>query len=318
MKTESRMECPKARYKVRNWSQYNKGLVSRGSITLWIPEDCDLFWFHQGPARRGAQWVYSDAAIEVALVLRKVFRLPFRQAAGFLASLLALLGTNLPCPDYTLICRRQGMLKAVLGKVAAGGNVDLVLDSTGLKVYGEGEWKVKKHGAGKHRTWRKLHVAVDPATTEVHAVVLTGNNVHDCDAVGELLGQVGDGVKDVLGDGAYDVHKVYKALKERNIRPVIPPKSNARVSKAAASGGPPSERDLAVMGCAEQGRKEWKEGVGYHRRSKVETFMFRYKQAFGDRLQARKMANQAVEVAIACKILNKMIAVASPVSERIG
>lgn len=318
MKTESRIERPKARYKVRNWSEYNKGLTSRGSITLWIPSDCDSFWFHDGPAKRGAQWVYSDAAIEVALILRKVFGLALRQTEGFVGSLLKLLHPGLKCPHYSVICRRQAALKPVLGKIPKDGKIDLVFDSTGLKVYGEGEWKVRKHGASKRRTWRKLHVALDPTTTEVHAVTLTGNEVHDCEEVEPLLAQVTAEVGNALGDGAYDKQKAYRALEKRNIRPKIPPQHNALPSKQARRGGEPKPRDMAIMGCAEMGRKEWKESVGYHQRSKVETFMYRFKQTFGDKLKARKIANQATEARIACKALNKMAAAGMPISIKVS
>lgn len=318
MKTESRMECPKAHYKVRNWSEYNKSLASRGRITFWLPDDCDSFWCHDGPAKRGGQWAYSDGAIEAVLIVRKVFNLAFRQTEGFVDSILGLLGTGLKCPDYSLICRRQAALKPALDKIPKGGKIDLVFDSTGLKVYGEGEWKVRKHGPSKRRTWRKLHVAVDPTTTEVHAVTLTDNGVHDCEEVEPLLEQVTAEVENALGDGAYDKQKAYRALEKRTIQPKIPPQHNALLSKQAKRGGEPKPRDLAIMGCAEMGRKEWKNRVGYHQRSKVETFMYRYKQTFGDKLKARKITNQATEVRIACKALNKMAAAGMPISIKVS
>lgn len=316
MKTESRMECPKARCKVSNWPGYNKALTSRGSLTFWIPSDCDSFWFHQAPARRGGQWVYSDAAIEVALTVRQVFRLALRQTQGFVDSVLGLLGTGLRCPDYTSICRRQAALKPSLS-LPKSGKIDLVLDSTGLKVYGEGEWKVRKHGASKRRTWRKLHVAVDPTTTEVHAVTLTENGVHDCEEAEPLLAQVGAEVGSLIGDGAYDKRKAYLALEKRGILPKIPPQHNALLSRQARRGGEPKPRDMAITCCAQMGRAEWKKSVGYHQRSKVETLMYRFKQTFGDRLKARKIANQATEVKIACKVLNKMITLGMPVSTKL-
>lgn len=318
MKTESRVECPKARHKVRNWSQYNKALCSRGSITFWIPDDCDTFWYHGGPPKRGGQFVYSDAAIEVTLIVRQVFKLALRQTEGFVDSILSLLGTGLKCPDYSRICRRQAALKPVLASIPKSGKIDLVLDSTGLKVYGEGEWKVRKHGASKRRTWRKLHVAVDPTTTEVHAVTLTDNGVHDCEQVEPLLEQVEVEVENVAGDGAYDKHKALQALEKRGIHPRIPPQHNAVLSKRARSGKEPTTRDKAIIGCREMGRKEWKVSVGYHQRSKVETFMYRYKQTFGDKLKARKIENQTTEVAIACKALNRMAAIGMPNSVKIS
>jgi IS5 family transposase len=317
MKTKSRIECPKAPYKVKNWSQYNKSLTSRGSITIWIPSDCASFWFHEGPAQRGAQRVYSDAAIEVALIVRTVYKLAFRQTEGFVDSLLNLLQPGLKCPHYSVICRRQAVLKPVLDKMPKAGKINLVLDSTGLKVYGDGEWKVRKHGASKRRTWRKLHVAIDPTTTEVHAVTLTDNGVHDCQEIEPLLEQVEPEVEHVIADGAYDKQKVFQALEKRGILPKIPPQHNALLSKPARLGKGHKPRDLAIEGCKQMGRKEWKESVGYHQRSKVETFMYRYKQIIGDKLRARKTTNQITEVTIACTVLNKMVAFGMPISVKI-
>jgi hypothetical protein len=318
MKTESRTECPKTRYKVKNWRQYNKSLVSRGSITIWIPDDCDSFWYHKGPRKRGAQWLYSDAAIEVALIVRMVFKLPFRQTEGFLGSLLQLLHPGLKCPNYTLICRRQAALKSMLASLPKEDKLHIVFDSTGLKVYGEGEWKTRKHGASKRRTWRKLHVAVDPTTTEVYAVTLTENGVHDSREVETLLQQIQAEVEIAIADGAYDKQRVYRALETRGILPKIPPQHNALLSKLAKLGKGWKPRDIAIKGCKEMGRKGWKESVGYHQRSKVETFMYRYKQIIGDKLKSRKIENQTTEVKIACKVLNKMAALGMPVSVKIA
>lgn len=320
MKTESRIGCPKAQLKVSNWSCYNKALVSRGSITIWFPDDYVSSWYYGGPTTRGAQFVYSDTAIEVALIVRQVFKLGLRQTEGFLGSLLGLLGTGLKCPSYSRICRRQANLNPLLKALPRSGKMDLVLDSTGLKVYGEGEWKVRKHGASKRRTWRKLHVGVDPATTEVHAVTLTENGVHDSDQVEPLLQQLQAGivVESACGDGAYDKHKAWHAVEKRGIHPKIPPQHNAVPSRQARSGKEPTARDKAIIGCREMGRAEWKRSVGYHQRSKVETLMYRYKQTFGDKLKARKTANQNTEVRIACQILNRMVAIGMPVSTKVS
>jgi len=316
MKTKSRLRCPKARYKVKNWPSYNQGLVNRGSITVWLPVDCQDFWYDQRPSKRGGQYVYSDEAIETALLVRQVFRLGYRQTEGFLRSILSLMGVVVEVPCYTQVCRRAKRAKVDLGRISAGERVHVVADSTGLKVYGEGEWKVRQHGYSKRRTWRKMHICCDPDTTEALAVVLTGNDVHDLEAVGEMLDQIPEIPKTFGGDGAYDKMKVYARLAMDMIQPVIPPQRGAVIGRHGNCKGPKLPRDEAIRGIRRHGRKGWKKRSGYHRRSKVETFMFRYKTAFGEKLRAREIEGQKAEVAIGCKALNIMLRLASPISTK--
>ena len=188
----------------------------------------------------------------------------------------------------------------------------IVLDSTGLKVYGEGEWKVRKHGADKRRTWRKLHLAVDEATNELHAVELTTNAISDADMVKPLVADITCPTARLSGDGAYDQVKVYNALEMRQIEPVIPPRSNAVIWTDEAGNALLHARNEALtkIGCV--GLAEWKRQVGYHRRSKAETAMFRWKTSFGERLSTRVLANQQGEARVKAACLNRFTSLGMP------
>ena len=292
----------KDKYKVTNWSKYNEGLKQRGSLRLWIRSDMAKKWKYQGDKKRGGQQKYTDMAIEVCLVVRKVYHLALRQTQGFMNSFFEQGNLNLRAPDYTTISRRSSSLPVDLSVVNKGNITDIVVDSTGLKVYGEGEWKVRKHGAGKHRTWMKMHVAVDETTQQIQAVTLTTNAIDDAAQVSALLPQIPQKVKSFKADGAYDKRKVRKELYEKKIQQVIPPRHNAVTSKTHPLHL--QQRDKAIQTIAAIGRAEWKKKEDYHQRSKSETAMFRYKTIIGNTLSSRKIENQQTEVRIGCKILN--------------
>jgi Transposase DDE domain len=169
-----RHRIPQARYRVRNWRDYEAGLKRRGDLTLWLDEAAIAGW--QAPQRStpGGQAWYSDAAIELVLMLRFAFHLALRQAEGFAGSVLRLLGLDLRVPDHTTLCRRSRRFAGRRPKVAPHGPMHLVIDSTGLKLFGQGEWDAEKHGRAR-RSWRKLHIAVDADSGEIVACVLTGN-----------------------------------------------------------------------------------------------------------------------------------------------
>ena len=213
----------KAVYRVQNWSSYNRALVARGSLTVWIDDSLWRQWYAQGPSQRGAQFVYSDQTIEWMLTMRVLLKLPLRQTQGFIQSLLDLMGLALAVPDYSTLSRRQGNLAVVLPTRCPDTPMHLVVDSTGLKVYGEGEWKVRQHGWTKRRTWRKLHVGVNEATGEVVAQTLTSHRIDDASQVAPLLTQVDEAVGAVGGDGAYDKQKVFDALATPPSGPSIVP-----------------------------------------------------------------------------------------------
>ena len=304
----------KPSYRLRNWSQYNQALVQRGSLTVWFSEEVLDQWYYQGPKQRGAQFTYTDLVIETALTLKAVFRLGFRQSQGLLASMLRLLNVERKVPNFSTLCRRQKTLSVDLGTVRPEQTRHLVIDSTGLKVYGEGEWKVRQHGWSKRRTWRKLHLGVDETTGEVVAMVLTDNATDDAAMVSALLDQVEDEIAAVGADGAYDKQKVYRELIARKIAPIIPPRRDARIWQHGNSKAPPHPRDETLRYIRRHGRKKWKRDSGYHRRSKAENAMYRYKTIFGSSLWARTMENQQVEARIKSRVLNRMTQLGMPES----
>ena len=208
-------------------------------------------------------------------------------------------------PDFTSLAKRAAKLEIALDVADRQGPIDVVVDSTGLKVFGEGEWKTRKHGVSKRRTWRKLHLAVNPDTQEIEAEVLTENCGHDADQVEELLEQIDSPIDSFAGDGAYDQWKVYETLGADEIEPIIPPRRNAKIKQHGNSSQPPLERDEAIREIRRVGRKRWKEDVGYHRRSLAETAMYRMKCCFGGNVKNRILENQQAEARLRCKILNR-------------
>lgn len=300
-------------YRVTNWSQYSDALVQRGSITFWFSEAVLDNWFHANDdIKVGRPFTYSDRAIESCLIVRELFRLPYRQTEGFARSLLGLLRADLPVPDFSALSKRATALNVTLAAPPRRGPIDVVVDSTGLKVFGEGEWKMRKHGKSKRRTWRKLHLAIDPNTHDIVAEVLTTNAATDADAMDDLLRQAPQKIRRCTGDGAYDKWKVYRALAARGIQPVIPPQRNAKIKRHGNSAETPLPRDAAIRGIREQGRRKWKEEIGYHVRSLAETAMHRMKSAFGDELKNRELENQATEARLRCKILNHFTRLGMP------
>ena len=210
-------------YRVRNWPAYDAGLKQRGSLTVWCGSDLAQTWYYQGPNQRGAQYTFSDVAIQTVLTLRLVYHLPLRQTEGFVASIWALMGLNLLVPDHSTLSRRQAGLAVARPPQRGREPIHLVVDSTGLKVYGEGEWKVRQHGWNKRRTWRKLHLGVNEATGEIIAQTLTPASQDDASQVEPLLGQVQAPVKALGGDGAYDKRKVFDRLAAPEQEPPIQP-----------------------------------------------------------------------------------------------
>jgi Transposase DDE domain len=313
-----RHRIPPARYRVRNWREYEAGLKRRGDLTLWLDEAAMAGW--QAPRRTtpGGQAWYSDVAIELVLMLRLVFQLALRQAEGFTASVLRLLGQDLRVPDHTTLSRRGRGFAGQRPSVVPHGPMHLVIDSTGLKLFGQGEWDEEKHGRAR-RSWRKLHIAVDADTGEVVASVLTDNAVDDAGQVPALLDQAEGEIASVTADGAYDGEPVYQAVASRQPDPppdvVIPPRASAVASTEDADAQ--SRRDRHIRSIAERGRMAWQRATGYGRRSLAETTVGRYKAIIGPKLRARSLPAQQGEAAIAVAALNRMIRVAKPVSVRV-
>lgn len=303
----------KGTYKITNWSQYNESLVQRGSITYWFSEDAIRQWRHvNAEARRGHPFVYSDTAIECLLVLRELFQLPYRQTEGLGRSLIELMEIEVAIPDYTSLAKRAPKLGIALEVRKHAGPIDVVVDSTGLKVFGEGEWKMRKHGKSKRRTWRKLHLAINPETQEIEAEVLTENSGHDADQVEDLLDQIPANIRKFYGDGAYDPWKVRETLAARHTKAIIPPRRDAKIKRHGNCKGACLPRDEAIREIRRRGRRAWKQAVGYHRRSLSETAMHRMKCSFGDHLKNRHLSNQQIETRLRSKILNRFTRLGLP------
>jgi IS5 family transposase len=313
----ARQTTKTAAYRIRNWKEYNRALVNRGSLTVWVDPGSLDAWNYRGPAQWGGQYIYSDTAIQCLLTLRAVFHLPLRATQGMARSIFELMGLDLAVPDYSTLSRRAADLEVNLSRKAKGP-LHLVLDSTGLKVYGEGEWKVRKHGYSKRRTWRKLHLAIDAETHEIQAVAVTESRVDDAEEVGHLLEPIDREVASAAADGAYDKRKVYRVLEPRTSQIRIPPRRNAKIWKHGNATGPPLARDENLRAIRRVGRKAWKREVGYHVRSLAETGVFRLKTIFGGHLANRKPECQVTEGAIRCRALNIMTHLGMPRSERVA
>jgi len=303
----------KDKYKILNWAEYNKSLKNRGRITLWISEDAINSWAHLGLRERGGKIEYSDLAIKTCLTLKQVFHLKLRQTEGFVSSLFEVMNIGKKAPDYSTLSRRAGSLQIELKATKRKGNIDIIVDSTGLKVYGEGEWKVRRYGWSKHRTWRKLHIGINGETQEIIAEELTENSKSDAEVTGDLLNEVEYQINSFTGDGAYDKKNVRKELCKRKIKEIIPPQENAVESIDSVL----KERNKAIKSIDKIGRKKWKKKVKYHKRSLVEVAMFRYKTIIGDKISARKFDNEKTEVRINCSILNVMTNLGMPISKKV-
>jgi IS5 family transposase len=299
----------KATYRVRNWAEYNQSLVSRGSITVWIDEEVIETW-HPEPEvkrQRGGQVKYSDRAIECLLMLKAVYGLPYRQTIGFAQSIFDLLDANVAMPDYTLLCKRSADLDVDLAPSKTDEPKHLVVDSTGLKIYGEGEWKVRQHGYSKRRTWRKFHLSADETTQELQAVVVTEANVDDAQAGKKLLEETPGEIKQISGDGSYDKRKFYEAATARGVRRItVPPRRDAKIWQHGNRKKTPLPRDENLRDIRRNGRKTWKHNSGYHRRSLAETAVYRFKTIFGNTLSTRTLSRQVTEVRIKAAALNRM------------
>lgn len=316
-------------YKLSNWSDYNRALVQRGSLSVWFSDEAADRWRYDGPPQWGSDPTYSDFAIEACLRLRLVYALPLRQTQGFVESLFALMDLDLPVPDYSTLSRRaQDLPIDLCQKNTPGGSEEdaehrrIVIDSSGLKVYGEGEWKQRQHGTrpndgSARRTWRKIHISLDPETGQITAERLTGNSKHDASQLKALLEETIETtglVTHVGGDGAYDTWDSYEAIKAVGATPVIPPQKNAKIKRHGNSKGPPLPRDEAIRYIRRHGRAKWKRVHGYHVRSLVETALFRFKQLIGRVLRSRDLPRQRTEARLGCQILNRMTQLGMPES----
>jgi hypothetical protein len=309
---EKRAE-PKAQYRVRNWAEYDKALVNRGSVWLWFEDEAlAKVWQAAPTGQRGAQPKYSDTAIQTVLVLKAVFGLTNRSVEGFVSSLWVRLGYELSSPDHTLISRRAKTLTVQIPRRQPHESLHVVIDSTGLKVYGEGEWKVRQHGKSKRRVWRKVHVGVETDTKEIVIALMSDSNIHDADVFSDLMEQIDSPVEQVSADGAYDKRKVYDELMQRGIRAAIPPQDGAVLWEA---GHP---RNATIEAITANGWRAWAEKADYGLRSLAENAMYRIKTLTGSHLSARMPETQTAEVYARIACLNIMTALGMPDSVRVA
>jgi len=299
-------------YRIRNWAEYNKVLIQRGSITVWMDEKAIKNWFSTyHTCRAGRPSTYSDEAILMLLILREVYKCSLRSLQGFAASLFATMGLDLPIPCYSQISRRAKSLHKRVGRLTKGKQArHIIFDSTGLKVHGEGEWKVKVHGKSKRRTWRKFHIGIDAETQDIVCCELTGNDKGDAEVAERMLEDLPCKVKSARGDGAYDASRFRKKVHDKGGACIVPPPRGAAY-KGKEEVGWEKERDDAIaaihgFGGDEIGRKLWKICSGYHERSLVETTMFRIKKMFGEGLKSRSMGAQKTEALCKSMVINKM------------
>lgn len=302
----------KARYRITNWPSYDRGLVERGSLTVWFSPAAIEAWKPNQTGRRGGQRRYSDVAVQTALHLRLLLGLPWRQTEGLLQSLVKLVGLDLEVPDHTTLSRRSRELATDLSRRPSSGPIHLIVDASGLKVFGAGEWAAARYGCPR-MGWRKLHLAVDEAGCIV-AAELTDNDVADASVFARLLSRTDGKVIRVTADGAYDRREVYETAGSRGAYVVVPPQRSA-----VLSGDPILRtRDRHIKRITRVGRSRWRQEKGQHRQARAENTFYRYKRIIGPSLRARSPMAQRNEVMAACNLLNWMAAIAMPRSQKLA
>jgi hypothetical protein len=306
------------RHRIPNWAEYDAALRQRGSLTIWFSDEAVATWRAEPRTTRGGQPHYSALAIRTALTLRAVFGLALRQTEGLISSILQLLGLDLAVPDHSTLSRRAETLEIPKPCPSSRGPIHLLVDSTGLRLCGPGEWLIEKHGTRRRRAWRKLHIGVDADTGQVLASELTSNDVDDGSQVEPFLDQIPGPLASVIGDGAYDQAGIYSAVAKRypDADVIIPPRSTAVLSEDVETT--PTQRDRHLQSIAEHGRIGWQKTSGYTRRALVESAISRFKRVIGNALRSRTDQRRRTEVAIAVHALNRMLELGRPKSVRIA
>jgi hypothetical protein len=302
-------------YKTRNWPAYNEALKRRGSLTIWF--DPEMSWDAAPTGRRGRQQTYSDAAIQTCLTMKVLFGMALRQTTGFVESLLRLVGLDWTVPDFSTLSRRQKTLAVNIPYRGSKGPLHLLIDSTGIKVEGEGEWHARKHGGPKRRVWRKIHLGIDEETLEIRAVEITGSHIGDAPVLPDLLDQIPATTRDRQRHRRRRLrHPQMPRCHRRPRRPCCHPAPQERQAvedrhrrSRRAKRGPARIKYL--------GRALWRRWSGYHRRSRVETKMHCVK-LLGQRLMARDFDRQVAELQVRIAVLNGYTALGIPVTEAVG
>ncbi len=301
-----------------NSAQYDAALRQRGSLTVWFTDEAIAAWRAEPRTTRGGQPHYSALAIRTALTLRAVSRLALRQTEGLIGSVLQLLGLDLAVPDHSTLSRRAETLEVPKPCPSSSGPVHLLVDSTGLRLCGAGEWLTEKHGTRRRRSWRKLHIGIDAETGQILASELTGSDVDDGSQVDPLLDQIAAPLGSFTGDGAYDQEGIYGIVAQRHpdAEVIVPPRSTAVLSEDGETT--PTQRDGHLQSIAEHGRMGWQQRSGYNRRALVEASISRLKRIIRDALRSRTDRRRATEVAIAVHALNRMLELGRPKSIRVA
>jgi len=306
----------KATYRIRNWAEYNKALIQRGSLTIWFEGAASKWCEKHHPIKKGRPRIYSDEAILCALVLRAVYHLPLRALQGFLQWIFCTMKLALPVPSYTRICRRAANIGQELKRLTSKQPTDIVFDSTGVKVYGEGEWKVRQHGISKRRTWRKVHLAICPDSHEIVLSELTTSEATDANVATRMAKELPSRTRKVLGDGAYDQTPFYRQLHALRIKAIVPPRRTGRLcstdEKPWMNYRNNALRAIAGFGGDDEARAIWKILSGYHKRSLAETAMFRFKRMFGGDFRSRELRRQRAELYAKSIAMNKMTSLGMP------
>jgi transposase len=310
--TDRRHHIPKMKFKVQNWPTYEAGRRRRGSLTLGVEDAAQAQWQSVGP---GGQIRYQGIAIETCLMLRAASKMARHQTEGLMASVLTLMNLTACAPDHTTVSRRSVGLLIMKSAPAPNGPLHVLIDSTGLEVFGAGQWVEAKHGAKSSWTWRELHLAVDADSSMIVAQVLTDQDTDDALQVRPLLAQIEQEIEKVIADGAYDGAPTYETIAQYggNIKAVIPPRKTAVPVTASCA---PNQRDCHLEKINTEGRLAWQKATGYGQRALVETTMGRYKSLIGPRPRSRGFEAQRTEAAIGVAALNRMLAAARPNSVR--
>ena len=284
-------------------------MKARGSLLIWL--DKDMRWYGCASGKRGRSPKYSEAAIQFCLTIKALFNLPLRQAMGMAQSLLDLAGMDWRVPDFSTVSRRQKRLSVTIGTQPTTAGLHLLVDSTGIKMLGEGEWKTKKHGADYRRQWRKVHLGIDANTLEIRAIEVTDNATGDAPMLPCLLDQIAgeERIASVYGDGAYDTKGCHEAIAQRGAQAIIPTRKNAKPWKDTCPGA--EARNAILAATRRLGRKIWKRWTGYHQRSLVETKMRCFK-LLGERVMARDFDRQVAELQVRAAILNRFTRLGTP------
>src|SRR3954453_2135211 len=293
--------------------------ATRRSLTVWFTDEAIAAWKAEPRTTRGRQPWYSELAILTALTLRAVYRLALRQTEGLIGSVMRLLGLDLPVPDHTALSRRAATLEVPRprssSRTEAGNGAEpmhLLVDSTGLKLCGPGEWLIEKHGSKSRRSWRKLPLGRDADTGQIVAATLTTHDGDDGAQVGPLLDQVDGQIASFTGDGAYDQDGVYASVAERypEAAVIVPPRSTAVPSATAETA--PTQRDRHLHLIAEKGRFAWQRASGYTKRARAEATIGRFKRVIGDGLRSHTEERRATEMDVAVQVLNRMLELGRP------